>query len=65
MRYSNRRAVFGANTLVEFDYECVKDQVPDYWKGNKIQSGLVVAVDYRTEKVTVDYGSVLHYDTGK
>ena len=65
MRHSNRCAVFGTTTLIEFDYECVKDQVPDFWKGNKITRGSVVAVDYRTKKVTVNCGSILHYDPEK
>ena len=65
IRRSARRAVFGANTPVEFDYESVKDQIPAFWRRNRITKGIVVAVDYRTEKVTVNCGSLRNEHTGE
>ena len=58
-RCSARRTVFGANTFVQFDCERVKDQVPESQRENEINCGRVVAVDYCTEKVTVDCGSLV------
>ena len=63
IRRSDRRAVFCAKMPVEFDYESVKDQIPAFSKKNRITRGTVVAVDYRTEKVTVNCGSVGYIGT--
>ena len=65
IRHSDRRAVFGAETPVKFDFKCIKDQVPAFWRCNKIIRGTVAAVDYRMEKVTVNSGSVAHEGTEK
>ena len=65
MRRSDKCVVFCANARVEFDKECVKDQLPEAFKGMEITRGHVVAVDYRKEKVTVDCGSILEYGTRK
>ena len=62
IRRSERRApVFGANSVVGFDPECVRDQLPEKIKNNKYERGIVVAVDYRTETVTVDCGSIIEF----
>ena len=57
-RRTNRRAVFCAHMLVHFEKERIIDQIPEFYRENDVSAGRVVAVDYRTEKVTVDCGSV-------
>ena len=39
----------------------MRDQLPEKIKNNKYERGIVVAVDYRTETVTVDCGSIIEY----
>ena len=66
IKRSERRFMFGANCYVEFDLAKVQDQIPKEYQGLKdLNGGHVVAVDYRTEKVTVNCGSILHCHNGK
>ena len=52
IRRSDRRAVFCAHVFVEFDLDCVRDQIPKKFKNF-------------AEKVTVDCGNTTYCGTGE
>lgn len=66
IRRSERRYMFGAHCYVHFDKAKIQDQIPKgYENSPNLNAGNVVAVDYRTKKVTVNCGSVTDYHTGE
>lgn len=62
MRRNDKRGkIFAPFAAVNFSVS-VQDQLPESLKGTKFTGGVVVAVDYRTQKVTVNCGSTESFD---